>query len=204
MRRFLPALLLFIATGLSAPALAQDVVPDPGIQDSEDHAEAATPLTEETLDGLFVRLAASEDEEEAKAVEFEIIKRFHQSGSDTTDLLMSWVSKAMDEEKLPLALDVLDRVVIIQPDYAEAWNKRATVNYMIGEFGRSIADIEKTLALEPRHFGALSGLGLILKELGEDDRALEAFEEALRIHPYLDNAKTMVKRLKDEMKNREI
>ena len=57
---------------------------------------------------------------------------------------------------------------------------------MIGEFGRSIADIEKTLALEPRHFGALSGLGLILKELGEDERALEAFEEALRIHPYLD------------------
>ena len=203
MRQFLPALLLLIATGLSAPALAQDVVPDSGIQDSEDHAEAATPLTEETLDGLFVRLAASEDEEEAKAVEFEIIKRFHQSGSDTTDLLMSWVSKAMDEEKLPLALDVLDRVVVIQPDYAEGWNKRATVNFMIGEFGRSVADIEKALALEPRHFGALSGLGLILKELGEDERALEAFEEALRIHPYLDNAKTMVKRLKDEMKNRE-
>ena len=204
MRRFLPALLLSIATGFCAPTLAQDVVPDPGIQDSEDHAEAATPLTDETLDGLFVRLAASEDEEEAKAVEFEIIKRFHQSGSDTTDLLMSWVSKAMDEEKLPLALDVLDRVVVIQPEYAEGWNKRATVNFMIGEFGRSIADIEKTLALEPRHFGALSGLGLILKELGEDERALEAFEEALRIHPYLDNAKTMVKRLKDEMKNREI
>ena len=204
MRQFLPALLLSIATGFLSPTLAQDVVPDPGIQDSEDHAEAATPLTEETLDGLFVRLAASEDEEEAKAVEFEIIKRFHQSGSDTTDLLMSWVSKAMDEEKLPLALDVLDRVVVIQPDYAEGWNKRATVNFMIGEFGRSIADIEKALALEPRHFGALSGLGLILKELGEDERALEAFEQALRIHPYLDNAKTMVKRLKDEMKNREI
>ena len=166
--------------------------------------EAATPLTDETLDGLFTRLAGSESEEEAKAVEFEIIKRFHLSGSDTTDLLMSWVSKAMEDEKLPLALDVLDRVVVLQPDYAEGWNKRATVNYMIGEFGRSIADIEKTLALEPRHFGALSGLGLILKELGEDERALEAFEEALEIHPYLDNAKTMVKRLKDEMKNREI
>ncbi len=204
MRRFLPVFLLLIAMGFPLPAQAQDSEQEPAIQDSEEHAEAATPLTDETLDGLFTRLAGSESEEEAKAVEFEIIKRFHLSGSDTTDLLMSWVSKAMEDEKLPLALDVLDRVVVLQPDYAEGWNKRATVNYMIGEFGRSIADIEKTLALEPRHFGALSGLGLILKELGEDERALKAFEEALEIHPYLDNAKTMVKRLKDEMKNREI
>lgn len=204
MRQFLPAFLFVLATCVSLPAQAQDAVQNPDIQDSEEHAEAATPLTDETLDGLFSRLAVSEDDQEAKSVEYEIIKRFHRSGSDTTDLLMSWVSKAMEGEQLPLALDVLDRIVVLQPDYAEGWNKRATVNYMIGEYGRSIADIEKTLALEPRHFGALSGLGLILNELGEEERALEAFEKALEIHPHLDNAKTMAKRLKDEMKNREI
>lgn len=203
MRRLLLAFHLLLVITLGIPVHAQENR-ESDTQDLENHAETVTPLTEETLDGLFTRLAVSPDEKEAKSVEFEIIKRFHRSGSDTTDLLMSWVAKAMEEEKLPLALDILDRIVVLQPDFAEGWNKRATVNFMIGEYGRSIADIEKTLALEPRHFGALSGLGLILNEIGEDERALEAFEEALRIHPYLENAKNMIKRLKDELKNRDI
>ena len=159
MRRFLPALFALLVLALFYPAHAQDAGQETEIQDSEEHAEAATPLTEETLDGLFTRLAASESEKEAKAVEFEIIKRFNQSGSDTTDLLMSWVSKAMEDEKLPLALDVLDRVVILQPDFAEGWNKRATVNYMIGKFGRSIADIEKTTGPGTPPFRGFVGAG---------------------------------------------
>jgi len=201
MRIILFVLHVILLNVLYFPAMAQDQ--SPGGQDSEDHAEAATPLTEETLDGLFTRLAGSEDEKEAKAVEFEILKRFHSSGSDTTDLLMSWVSKAMDEEKFPVALDILDQITILEPEFAEGWNKRATVHYMMGEYGRSIADIEKALALEPRHFGALSGLGLILRDIGETSRALEAFEEALKVHPYLGNAKDMVKTLKAEASDRD-
>lgn len=203
MRPFLFAFLL-ILSGFSGalPALAQD--DRLGKQDSEVHADAVTPLSEESLDGLFARLAASKDEPEARAAEYEILKRFHASGSDTTDLLMSWVSRAMNEENYPLALDLLDQIVVLQPDFAEGWNKRATVHYLRGDHGKSISDIEKTLALEPRHFGALSGLGIILREIGEANRALLAFEEALKLHPYLGNAKDMVKRIRDESGDRDI
>ncbi len=201
MRIFMFAIHVILLAVVCFPAVAQEQVP--GGQDSEDHAEAATPLTEETLDGLFTRLAGSEDEKEAKSVEFEILKRFHHSGSDTTNLLMSWVSKAMDEEKFSQALDILDQITLLEPEFAEGWNKRATAHYMMGEYGRSIADIEKVLALEPRHFGALSGLGLILREIGETERALQAFEEALKVHPYLGNAKDMVKTLKAEAADRD-
>jgi tetratricopeptide (TPR) repeat protein len=191
-------LILFAATA-AWPAFAQEA----GALDSEDHAEAATPLSEEDLDGLFVRLAASADEDEAKAAENEILRRFHTSGSDTTDLLMSWASRAIKDEKYSVALDILDRIVILQSDFVEGWNKRATVHYMMGEYGKAIADIEKTLALEPRHFGALSGLGLILRDMGDSRHALQAFEEALKVHPFLKNAEDMLEKLKTETGDRD-
>jgi len=198
MRTIFLGLILSIALPVM-PVSAQDS----GLPEPEAQAEAPLSLSEEDLDGLFVRLAQSEDEKQAKAAEDEILRRFHTSKSDTTNLLMSWAARAMKDEKYAVALDILDRVVILQSDFAEGWNKRATVHYLMGDYGKAIADIEKTLALEPRHFGALSGFGLILRDMGDTRHALQAFEEALRVHPFLKNAEEMLEKLKAESGDRD-
>jgi len=106
--------------------------------------------------------------------------------------------KFMEEKQYPRALDVLDQVVLLKPDFAEGWNKRATVYYLIDDYGSSLADIRRTLALEPRHFGALSGLGFILDETGQKEQAIAVFRKALAINPQLDRIKEAVERLEKE------
>ena len=117
---------------------------------------------------------------------------------------MQWSIKAMQEKNFPLALELLNEVVILKPDFAEGWNKRATVYYLIDEYALSLADIRHVLALEPRHFGALSGLGLILKETGDKKHALDAFRKALAVHPYLTNARKVMEELQIEVEGRGI
>ena len=115
------------------------------------------------------------------------------SKSDTTNLLMTRVKTAMDGEDLDLAIKLLDQIIQIKPDYTEAWNRRATAYYMKKEFNRSLADIRQVLAREPRHFGALAGLGLIMQDLGDDKRALEIYRKALAIHPRLPRVPDLIK-----------
>ena len=118
--------------------------------------------------------------------------------SETTALLMRWSSEAIAREDRPAALDLLDQVLVLDPDYAEAWNRRATLNYEMSRFGRSIADIEQTLAREPRHFGALMGLGAILESFGRKAEALDVYLKALEVYPTLKGAQDAVARLADE------
>ncbi|MBK19344.1 MAG: hypothetical protein CMM52_10975 [Rhodospirillaceae bacterium] len=100
------------------------------------------------------------------------------------------------------ALTAFNEITTRAPDYAEGWNKRATLFYLAGEHELSIADIKKTLDLEPRHFGALSGLGLVYMALGEERKALDAFEQALEIHPHMEGADTHIRELRDIVKGR--
>ena len=102
----------------------------------------------------------------------------------------------MNHRAFEAALTSFNTVIEMRPDFAEGWNKRATLYYLVGEFERSIADVERTLALEPRHFGALSGLGLINMALERPVEALAAFEAALAVHPHMPNAKRMIKQLR--------
>jgi len=92
----------------------------------------------------------------------------------------------------------------VAPNFSEGWNKRATVYYLMGEYEQSRADVAKTLELEPRHFGALSGLGIILQELGDDKHALEVFRRALAVHPRLERIPDLVKKLSDKIDGRDI
>jgi tetratricopeptide (TPR) repeat protein len=103
--------------------------------------------------------------------------------------------RAMNMQNLEAALEIFDRMVKYAPEFAEGWNKRATVHYMLGNFEASVRDIERTLALEPRHFGALSGLGMINMELDRHEQALKAFESALKVHPYLPGAQQNMREL---------
>jgi tetratricopeptide (TPR) repeat protein len=126
------------------------------------------------------------------------------SGSDTCNLLMSRVKAATENKDYDLAIKLLDSVIALKPGYVEAWNRRATVYYLKQDYGHAIADIAEVLAKEPRHFGALSGLGLMLQDIGDDKHALEAFRKALAIDPHLDNLPETVKTLSEKVEGRGI
>jgi tetratricopeptide (TPR) repeat protein len=186
--RFVAALVLAVPL-LTGVAAAQS-----------DDADAVDDIPQITLpslplDKLFDELAVSPDETHSARFEAEILKRLHSSGSATTDLLLSWAVEAMNKERYTDALDILDQVILLDPDFAEGWNKRATVHFLMKDYGKSIADIQHTLALEPRHFGALSGLGMILRDIGEDHRAVEVFRRTLSVHPQLKNTREALESL---------
>ncbi|MBZ8135342.1 tetratricopeptide repeat protein [Afifella sp. IM 167] len=157
-----------------------------------------TSIHELSTDQLFEMLKVAPSEAAAKPAEAEILRRLGQSGSDTVDLFMSWAVSAINDEEYGAALDVLDRVVTLEPGYVEGWNKRATVHFAQKEYGKSIADIERVLRIEPRHFGALVGLGLILKEMEENENAISAFKAALDVYPHLEKAREFLEELQKE------
>ncbi len=158
---------------------------------------AAAPSRAEQLDQLFAKLKAAKGAA-AGQTENQIIAIWLQSGSDTVDLLMSWSAEAITDKNYARALDILDRVVTLKPDYAEGWNKRATVYFLTDDYSQSISDIEHVLVLEPRHFGALTGLGAIFLELGDDQRAIDAYKQALALDPHLDDAQKALDQLQKD------
>ena len=192
--RFVAALTLAVLT----PAVAIA-----GLEDESDDIPQIT-LPELPLDKLFDELAVSPDDAHSAQFESEILKRLHSSGSATTDLLLSWAIEAMNKHRYSDALDLLDQVILLDPDFVEGWNKRATVHFLLKDYGKSIADIQHTLALEPRHFGALSGFGMILRDIGEDHLAADAFRKALAVHPQLKNAREALQSLEAKIAGQSI
>ena len=156
------------------------------------------------LDRLFDALKVAPDDESAKYVENRIWAMWIATDSDTTTLLMSRVKAAVDAKDLDLGIKLLTAVIDIRPDYIEAWNRRATIYYMKKDFDDSLSDIHEVLKREPRHFGALSGLGMIMQELGDDKHALEAFRRALAVHPRLEHIPDLVKQLSEKVEGRDI
>lgn len=126
------------------------------------------------------------------------------SGSDTCNLLMARAKAATEGKDYDLAVKLLDAVVELKPNYTEAWNWRATVYYLEKDYGHALADIREVLVREPRHFGALSGLGLILQEIGDDKHALEAYQKALAVDPHLEHVGDAVKTLREKVEGRDI
>jgi len=156
------------------------------------------------LDFLFGALKLAPDDVTAKAIEERIWALWIASRSDTTTLLMSRVQTAIEAKDLDLAIKLLDAIVKIKPKYVEAWNRRATIYYMKKDYGRALADIREVLRREPRHFGALSGLGLIMQDIGDDKQALEVYRRALAIYPRLQRIPELVKELQVKVEGRDI
>jgi tetratricopeptide (TPR) repeat protein len=156
------------------------------------------------LDFLFGALKAAPDEASAKHVEARIWALWMQTPSDTAALLMIRARAAMDAQQFDVALKLLDAVIKLRPDYIEGWNRRATLYYLRNDYAHSIEDIEQVLVREPRHFGALAGLGMIMQDLGDEKRALDAFRKALAIDPYLDKVPELVKTLTEKVEGRDI
>lgn len=162
--------------------------------------------TDAALTPLFDKLAQPGlTEEVARRLEFDIWVLWGQSGSPTIDLLMGRGKQFGDSpQELLQAVALFDAAVALAPEFAEAWNKRATAHYLLGDYEASIRDIEQTLRLEPRHFGALSGLGMIMVELGEVEKALRAFRLALEINPHLSDISEEVRRLETDVEGQGI
>ena len=155
------------------------------------------------LDGLFTQLREAAGPGEAHQVEGQIWQIWGQSDDGAVRGLMRDGVAAMTRGDYRHALAKFDQMVVIAPDFAEGWNKRATVHYMLGNYAQSLADIAKTLVLEPRHFGALSGRGLVYVRLEDERRALKAFEDALAIHPHLPGAAANADQLRKMLRDRE-
>jgi len=156
------------------------------------------------LDFLFGALKAAPDDVSARHVEARIWALWMQTPSDTAALLMVRAKAAMDAQQIDLALKLLDAIIKLRPDYTEAWNRRATLYYLQNDYARSLADIQQVLAREPRHFGALAGLGMIMQDLGDEKRALEAFRKALAVNPHLEKVPELVKQLTEKVEGRDI
>ena len=156
------------------------------------------------LDFLFGALKAAPDEASAKHVEARIWALWMQTPSDTAALLMARAKAAMDAKQAEVALKLLDAVIKLRPEYVEAWNRRATLYYMQNDYSHSLEDIEQVLSREPRHFGALAGLGMIMQDLGDDKRALDAFRKALAVNPHLEKVPELVKTLTEKVEGRDI
>ena len=148
------------------------------------------------LPALFERMRSTADPVEARGAEAEIWRIWIESGRDDVDALMREGTVAMQEGRVVEAIGHFGRIVEMAPDFAEGWNKRATAYYLNGDLGESVRDIQRTLALEPRHFGAIAGMGLIFMRRGDPLGALDAFEAVLEIHPHSRGARYRVERLR--------
>jgi tetratricopeptide (TPR) repeat protein len=159
----------------------------------------AADQTDQRLPALFDRLKAAGSEDEAKAAETQIWQIWTENADPEINGLMLRGLQAMAEDDEDQAVAAFNEIVERKPDFAEGWNKRATAYFIRGDFDASVADIERTLQLEPHHFGALSGLGQIYLALDNKAAALKAFEAALAIDPYLTSVKAAVESLKKQL-----
>lgn len=149
------------------------------------------------LDQLF-ELLADEDLQDWEKVEAKIWKEWSKSGSDAMDFLLERGRDAMEEGNLDEAIGHFSALIDHAPDFAEGWNARATAFFLQDEFGLSIFDIQQTLRLNPRHFGAMGGLGMILERIGEKEKALDVLRRSYDLHPNQENVKEAIDRLEKE------
>jgi tetratricopeptide (TPR) repeat protein len=212
------AVIASCAIGIPASAQVQPVEPPTGHEQLDPNGDPHEGLVKppdqlpklprgdrnQNIDFLLGALKAAPDDTSAKAIEDRVWAVWMSAGNETTGLLMTRAKKAIDEDDYDLALRLLDSIIEIKPDFTEAWNRRATVYFMKKDYTDSLADLLKVLAREPRHFGALSGLGLIMQDIGDDKRALDAYRKALDVYPRLKGVAEKVKGLTEKVDGRDI
>ena len=190
-----------LAAAFAAPIAA---APSDWVQPPDKLPHVQHGNSKHNLDFLFGALKVAPDDVTAKAIEQRIWTLWTATRSDTTTLLMSRVQTAIEQKDVDLAIKLLDAIIKIKPKYVEAWNRRATIYYMKKDYGRALSDIREVLRHEPRHFGALSGLGLIMQDIGDDKQALEVYRRALAVYPRLQRIPDVVKTLQEKVEGRDI
>lgn len=199
-----PVIAVAQENSLEDPVLPEPEQPDPeAIQPKMDDVPLASDdqrsEADKRLADLFATLKKTRNSRAAKRIADEIWGEWFRSGSASIDLMMKWSNDAVAKEQFNIALDFLDQIVTLSPEYAEGWNRRATLHYNMLNFNKSMADIQKVLALEPRHFGALSGMATILERNGKKRAALAAWQRALDVYPAMQSGQAALIRLSDEL-----
>ena len=204
--RFLASLIAAVLVAAHGAYLATPASAEPGswLEPPKQLPHVARGDRTQNLDFLFGALKLAPDDTIAKSIEERIWALWVVSRSDTANLLMTRVKTAIEAQDTDLALELLNAIVKIKPDYIEAWNRRATLYYMKKDYGHSLADIREVLRREPRHFGALSGLGLIMQDIGDDKQALQVYRRALAVYPRLQRIPDVVKTLQEKVEGRDI
>ena len=159
-------------------------------------APSSAQTSEPDVDALLERLATP-GLAEWQSIENQIFRIWSQSGSPAMDLLLKRGRDAMEAQNFEAAIEHLTALTDHAPDFAEGWNTRATAFFANDQLGLALADVQRVLALEPRHFNALQGLGLIMRELGQEDLAIRAFKMAAAIHPHDPDLKDLLERLEN-------
>jgi tetratricopeptide (TPR) repeat protein len=186
---------------VTAPAPAGRAAQISGVEEAEQLKKALAPkptpeaARSQILDALFERLRQASGPEDAQRIAESIERLWLQSHSDTANLLMQRATASAQAGQFPLALSLFDKLVMLEPDWAEAWNQRATTRFLSGDMDGAMADIGRVMKLEPRHFGALAGMGIILQGAGLDKGALEIFKKALGIYPLEPDIQKLVDKL---------
>ncbi len=179
MQRFIPVLLSFALLAAAAPAAADQNDP--------------------RLNELFARLQKTDNRLEAQTLESMIWGIWYSSDDVEVSRLMDQGERAMQAQDMRTAIGAFTKITEIAPDFAEGWNRRATALFMIGEYEASRADVAKTLALEPRHFGALSGLGLINAAEDKGEAAIEAWQHALEVNPNMPSVQQNIEEMQAKL-----
>ena len=156
------------------------------------------------LDDLFNQLKKNDTSINLKA-EMKIWKIWstHPSKEDLTNLLADG-SNLVNEKKFNKAYDIFSKVISLDPNWSEAWNKRATILYMMGRYQESQSDIDQVLKLEKRHFGALAGQGLVSIALENYEKAIKSYKEVEKIYPNLESPKIMIPKIEELIKSKSI
>jgi tetratricopeptide (TPR) repeat protein len=199
-----------VMRGQEGPAQAPAAAPKSGVAETKQLKQALVPkpapeaMRNQMLDELFVRLRSAGDPGDAERIAASIERVWLQSDSDTANLLMQRAVVSMQVLQYPLALSLFDKLVALEPDWAEAWNQRATARFLTGDTDGVMADINRVMKLEPRHFGALTGMGMILQAEGLNKGALEIFKKALAIYPLAPDIQKLVEKLTLEIEGQDI
>lgn len=175
-----------------AQAPAREADPAPRAPGAGRQAPAQPPAT---LPSLYERLKGAATPAEAEAVVRQIARRWGRSGSETSDLLMSRARQAMGHRNAPLAVELLDRVIAINPNWPEAWHVRGLAFFMMQDDARALFDFRQTLRLEPNHFMALGLTAATLQRQGDSRGALRAFRAVQEMHPHFQGVKDAIERL---------
>ncbi len=158
--------------------------------------------TDHRLAALFSRLQTTDDANDAALATNLIWAIWHQSDDDRINHLMRRGLAQMSARDYADAVATFSEIIDLDAGFAEGWNKRATVHYLMGDYGASVKDIDRTLELEPRHFGALSGLGLIMVAMENEEAAIAAFEATLAVNPFAAGAQQNLEALRARQKRR--
>jgi tetratricopeptide (TPR) repeat protein len=156
------------------------------------------------LDQLYDELASAKDLAEARPIMGAIDEMWKSSGSDTVDLLLTRVDSFTKDADLDLAMQVLDALEDLAPENAEVWHKRANVETLREDYTSALADLRRSLSLDPRNYSTMSDLGNVLEKVGAKKEALEAYSKALKANPFLDEARDAVKELTHEVEGQDI